>query len=189
MNSLKKKYFWWKYFWLKYFFGKGTSLSLPRPCPITHPLHSTPIPVIWSWGGDETNEGRTYGPDASTFCLFYNNRFFQKYFWQYYWWLKCIYWERFLTKIFLLNCFYGENILDKNIFSENIFGKIFLALPSNCPLSLAQPPLLLTPLISDFWRCVLRTKNEGLTDRTHTRIVSFIVLDKCCNKTNWSWSP
>ena len=33
-------------FWHKYFFGKGTSLSLPRPCPIIQPLHTTPTPVI-----------------------------------------------------------------------------------------------------------------------------------------------
>ena len=64
-----------KIFLATIFFWKGIWLSLPRPCPIIHPLHTTPTPVIWSWGGDETNEGRTHGPDASTFCLFYNNRF------------------------------------------------------------------------------------------------------------------
>ena len=94
------------------FFGnrKGTLLSLPA----IHLQHTTPtpshlLPLIWSWGGG-TNK-RTYGSDgAHNDCSFYCIR------------LKCIYWERFLTKIFLLNCFYGENILDKNIFIE-IFGK------------------------------------------------------------------
>ena len=64
--------------------------------------------------------------------------------------------------------------LFRKYFRENICDPPLLTIHS--PLPTIQPPPLLTPLISDFWRWVLRT-NEGLTDRTHTRIVSFIVLD------------
>ena len=36
----------------KNIFGKGTSLSLPRPCPIIHPLHTTPNCYLkWRGGG------------------------------------------------------------------------------------------------------------------------------------------
>ena len=67
---------------------------------------------------------------------------------------------------------FGENILGENFFGQNIFGP---------PITLPCPTYnhhLFTPPSSVIFKdeCYGRTKDE-LTDRTHTRIVSFIVLD------------
>ena len=51
------------------FFGKGFDFpSLLSTPSIQLP---TPLTSYLKLGGDETNEGRTYGPDAHTYCLFY----------------------------------------------------------------------------------------------------------------------
>ena len=60
---VKKIYFFDKNIFAKNIFGKGTSLSIPCPCPIIHPLHTTPTPVIWSWGGGRNK--RTHGLDGA----------------------------------------------------------------------------------------------------------------------------
>ena len=85
----------------------------------------------------------------------------------------------FSKNIFSKNIFgdseniFGENILGENFFGQNIFGP---------PITLPCPTYnhhLFTPPSSVIFKdeCYGRTKDE-LTDRTHTRIVSFIVLDK-----------
>ena len=73
-----------------------------------------------------------------------------------------------------------ENIFDKNIFAKHIFlnKKIFFPIFFS-PSHAAIHPLHTTPTPSYLLFEVGgggRT-NEGLTDRTHTRIVPFIVLD------------
>ena len=84
----------------------------------------------------------------------------------------------FSKNIFSKNIFgdseniFGENILGENFFGQNIFGP---------PITLPCPTYnhhLFTPPSSVIFKdeCYGRTKDE-LTDRTHTRIVSFIVLD------------
>ena len=90
----------------------------------------------------------------------------------------------FSKNIFSKNIFgdseniFGENILGENFFGQNIFGP---------PITLPCPTYnhhLFTPPSSVIFKdeCYGRTKDE-LTDRTHTRIVSFIVLDD-----SWEYS-
>ena len=82
----------------------------------------------------------------------------------------------FCNKIFLKNIFgeniFRENICDKNIFDNNIFLEKDLTFPPCYP----PPPYNSQPLLPLIWSWG-GGRNE-LTDRTHTRIVSFIVLDR-----------
>ena len=79
---------------------------------------------------------------------------------------------------------FGENIFLKNSFVENIFGKNMFGkniyfLPFPHLTALQTTPTSSQLLISDFEvQCDRRNKlTDSRTGRTHTRIVSFIVLD------------
>ena len=72
---------------------------------------------------------------------------------------------------------FGENIFGENIFVNNIFGKNIFFLPFLHLTSLQTTPTSSQLLVSDFWSWVWHNETNELTDRTHTHIVSFIVLD------------
>ena len=75
--------------------------------------------------------------------------------------------------IFCKNIFF-RNIFVENIWNENIFGP---------PIPYYPPPMYNTQvatssyLLFEFEGGGTNETNKGLTDWTHTRIVSFIVLD------------
>ena len=69
-----QEYFWRKIFWNKYFFGKGTSLSLPCPCPtISTPyIQLPPLLLEVEGGGTKQTNSRT---GRSNGCSFYIYRY------------------------------------------------------------------------------------------------------------------
>ena len=64
---------------------------------------------------------------------------------------------------------------DKNIFAENVYGKRTSL--SHAHALLSTPYIQLPPLLFEVEGGDETKRNEGLMDRTHTRTVSFIVLD------------
>ena len=82
---------------------------------------------------------------------------------------------------------FGENIFDKNICAENIFGNnIFFGKGFDFPSLLFTPNIQLTSYLKLRGG---RNKRNKLTDRTHTHIVSFIILDESTARyLVWTWT-